>query len=81
MKRADALAAQHVVGESGFAFFQNFSHAADGRESGFQRGFQAQVDGVVGFAEVLPALGVADDDVGDAESQQHVGRDLTGERQ
>ena len=34
---AETLAAQHVVGEPGFAFFENFSYADDGDESGFER--------------------------------------------
>ena len=64
VKGAETLAAQHVVGEAGFAFFEDFSHADDGDESGFDGGLELEVDGVIGLAEVLAAFGVPDDDVG-----------------
>ena len=66
MEGAQTLAAQDVVGQSGFALFEYFADADDRRESGFERRLQLQVHGVVGFAEVLAALGVSDDDVRDA---------------
>ena len=61
---AGALAAEDVFGEIGFALFEDFSDADDGGEAGFEGGFQAEVYGVVGFAEVLAALGVSDEGVG-----------------
>ena len=67
---AETLAAQDVVGEFGFAFFEDFSHADDGDESGFEGGLELEVDGVIGLAEVLAAFGVSDDDVGDADGEQ-----------
>ena len=79
MKGAETLAAQDVVGESGFAFFEDFSDADDGDESGFEGGLELEVDGVIGLAEVLAAFGVSDDDVGDADGEQHGGVDLAGE--
>jgi len=34
-----ALAAQHVFGQSRFAFFQNLANANNGREPGFESRF------------------------------------------
>jgi hypothetical protein len=70
MEGPHTLAAEHVVGEPGLALLQNFAHAADRDQASFQRGFQAQVDGIVSLAKILAALGVADDDVGDSQGQQ-----------
>ena len=75
---AQALAAQHVVGESGFALFEHFADADDGDESRFERGLEFEIDGVVGLAEILAAFGVSDDDVGDADGDQHAGADFAG---
>jgi len=74
---ADALAPQHVVRESSLPLFQHFAHAADRREPGFQRGLKTQVHGVIGFAEILAALGVANDDMLYSEAQQHGRRNLS----
>ncbi len=41
--------------------------------------FELAIDRVVGFVEVLPALGVADDDVRDVDGGQHGRRDFAGE--
>ena len=71
MKRAGALAAQHVLGQPGLALLQHLADADDGRETVLQRGLELAVHGVVGLVEVLPPLGVADDDVGDANRAQH----------
>ena len=61
-------------------FFQHFADAEDGSKSGLQRAFQAAVHGVVGFAEVLAALGVADDDkLEPAGTGEHGGRNFAGE--
>ena len=68
MKSAQALPAQDVFGEVGLALFQNFAHADDGCESGFERGLQFEVYGIVGLAEILAALGVSDDYVGAADA-------------
>ena len=56
---AQALAAQHVIGEPGFALFEDFSDADDRDESGLEGGFQLEVDSVVGFAKMLAAFGVS----------------------
>src|SRR5208282_3123467 len=79
VKGAETLAPQHVVREAGFAFFEDFSHADNGDESSFDGGLELEVDGVIGLAEVLAAFGVSDDDVGDADGEQHGGVDLAGE--
>src|ERR1035441_1378745 len=76
---AEALAAQHVVGEVGFAFFEDFSYADNGDESGFDGGLELEVDGVVGLAEVLASFRVSDDDVGYTDREQNAGADLAGE--
>src|ERR1700690_2515702 len=60
---AETLAAQYVIGEPGFALFEDFSYADDRDESGFEGGLQLEIDRVIGFAEVLAALGVSNDDV------------------
>src|SRR5208282_2425419 len=78
VERAETLAAQDVVGESGFAFFENFAHADDGDESGFEGGLELEVYGVVGLAEVLAAFGMSDDDVGYPNCHQHAGADFAG---
>ena len=71
LKRARALAAQHVFGQPGLALLQHLADADDGRETVLQRGFELAVDGVIGLVEVLAPLGVPDDDVGDANRGQH----------
>src|ERR1700761_3491476 len=58
------LFAQDFVGVSCFAVGQNFANADDGDEFVLERGGELLVDGLVGFVEVLAALGVSDDDVG-----------------
>src|ERR1035437_8180720 len=79
VKGAEALTAQHIVGEAGFTIFEDFSHANDEDESGFDGGLELEVDGVIGLAEVLAAFGVPDDDVGNADCEQHGGVDFSGE--
>ena len=68
VERAETLASQNVVGQSGFAFFEDLAHADDGDESAFKSRFELEIDGVIGLAEVLAPLGVADDDVGCADA-------------
>ena len=73
------MSPKNIVGKPRLAFFQHFANAADGGESGFKCGLQAQIDGVVGLAEILPTLGVAHNPVSDAEGQQHGSRNFAGE--
>ena len=44
----------------------------------FQGGLELEVHRLVGFGEVLAALGVAEDDILDAEVLEHSGRDFAG---
>jgi hypothetical protein len=74
---AVALAAENIFGEAGFAFLQNFADADDWCQSGFEHGFQAKVDGVIGFGEILAALGMADDGMSAADGQQHGSSNFT----
>src|SRR5579862_2793233 len=77
MEGADALPSQDVICRTSFAFFEHLADAADRRQPGFQRGFQAHVHRVIGFTKILPALGVADDHMGYAKGEQHRRRRLT----
>ena len=54
--------------------------ASDHAQAGLERVLGAQADGLVGLAEELPPLGVADDRALDAELHEHRCRDLAGER-
>src|ERR1700676_407560 len=78
MKSPDALAAQNIVAKSRLAFFEYFAHAADGSEPCFQCGFQAKVYRVVGFAKILPPLGMPDNHMGHAQRHQHRSRNFAG---
>ena len=78
VKGAETLAAQDIVGESGFAFFEDFSNADDGNESGFEGGFKFEVDGVIGFAEVLAPFAVPDDHPTAPHRSQHRCGDFPG---
>ena len=49
-----------------------------GCRPGLQSGQNLLVDGEIRFAEILAALGVADDDVLDAQVLQHIGGHLAG---
>ena len=68
------LAAENVFGQAGLALLQNFADADDGNQAGVERGQQLAIDRVVGLAEVLAALGVADDDVRAAGGRAASGR-------
>ncbi len=72
------LAHQHFVGFAGFAFGQHFSYAYDRHQLVSQRGLQFLVDQLIGLGEILPALGVAEDDMRGTDGLQHHGRDLAG---
>src|SRR5678810_1100629 len=66
---------------SGVAVFPvHLAHTADGSEPIFQSGFQSQVDGIVGLAEILAAFRVSNDHVPYAQGQQLWRRSLPGKR-
>jgi hypothetical protein len=77
---AQALAAKHVFGQPSFSFFKYFSDANDGREAGFERGFQFEIYDVIGFAEILAAFGMSNDYMGAADGEQHGRADFAGIR-
>ena len=74
------LDGENVVRLAAFALGEGLSDADDRLEFIFQSGFDALVDGLVGFAEVLSALAVTDNDVFHADFLQHRAGDFTGER-
>ena len=61
---------------AGVALLERLADADDGGEACGDRGPGTQVDGLVGLAEVLAALAVADDDVLRARVKQHPRRNL-----
>ena len=58
--------------------FQALAHAQDGAQPGLQRGAELAVDALVALGKEGAALGVADDDVFDAQLPQHGGGDFAG---
>ena len=70
---------EHAAGFVGLALFELLADADDGDEGVFECGFELEIDGGVGFVEVLAALGVADNNVGGADGGDHDGRGLAGE--
>ena len=73
------LAAQNGLRLPRFALCFGLTDARDHVEARSERGLDAPRDGLVGLAEVLPALGVADERSVHAELAQHRRRDLAGE--
>ena len=63
---------------SGLPLFQALAHAEDTAEPSGYCCRQTLSGGFVGLAEVLPALGMSDDDMGAAHSSEHGGRYLAG---
>src|SRR5262249_36879604 len=78
-RAARELALEDFVLEAIVAIFLSFAKANDGSEAGYQRRKGLLRDIVVGFAEELAALGVADDDVAAARFDEHWGGDFAGE--
>ena len=74
------LAAEDGLGLPRLALLQGLADAGDDAEPGLERGVRAARGRLVGLAEVLAALGVADDRAGGAGGDQHRARDLAGER-
>jgi len=62
----------------GFSLGENFADADDGDEAVLEGGFEFLVDELVGFAEVLAALGVAEDDMRGADGFEHQRRGFAG---
>src|SRR6185312_5965319 len=74
------LAPQDVLRLPRLALLLRLADARDHAEPGFERRPCAPGDGLVGLAEVLPPLGVADEGADDAEVEQQRRRDLARER-
>ena len=64
---------RELQGHAHVPLLQALAHADDGVQARLQGGVDLLVDGDVGLAEVLAALGVADDDVLHAQVLEHVG--------
>ena len=73
------LALQHRLGLVGVARLLALADAEDRLEAGGERRRHLARQRLVGLAEVLAALGVAEDDRVDVELDQHRRRDLAGE--
>src|SRR2546426_9377692 len=77
-ERAPHLPRDDGRGGLRLALRQRLADAHDGDEPRGEAGVQAAVHALVALAEVLPALGVPDDDVRAAGLAQHGDRDLAG---
>ena len=75
-----SLAAEDVLGLARLALLVRLADARDHAQAGLERRRGPPGDRLVGLAEVLPPLGVADERAGDAELEQHRRRDLAGVR-
>ena len=73
------LGAKYVVGLARLAFFEEFADTQDHDEARVERRFDLAIDQVVGLAENVSTLGVADDYVSDADVLEHVGTHLARE--
>ena len=71
LRESRDLAFEHRFGLLGLALCLGLPHARDDRETRLERGVDSQPHGVVGLAEVLPALGMADEGSLHAELEQH----------
>ena len=78
MLTAKADERDELHGDAQLPLLQALAHADNGVQPGLQSGQNLLVDGEIRFAEILAALGMADDDVLDAQVLQHVGGDLAG---
>ena len=67
---AGDLGLQHLFSFAGFAFFENFANANYRHDAVLQRCVQFLVYDGVGFREILPALGVANERVRAANGSQ-----------
>ena len=69
---------EHELGVAGLALLERLADAGDHAEPGLERGARAARDHLVGLAEELAPLRVADERALDAELEQHRRRDLAG---
>src|SRR5690606_6167844 len=72
------LADDHVGGRARLPLVEGLAHAQDRGHVVADDRLEPLVDGLVGLAEMLAALRVADDHVGNRELGQHRSRDLAG---
>jgi hypothetical protein len=72
--------AELALGVTGFALVLGLAHAQDRQEPSLQRRRHLQLERLVGLAEHLAALGMAQDHTLDADLREHRRRDLAGER-
>ena len=72
------LQGDELHGDAQLPLLQRLTHADNGVQTGLQRGQYLLVDDEIRLAEILAALGVADDDVLHAQILQHIGGDLAG---
>ena len=72
------LQGDELHGDAQLPLLQALAHADDGMQTRLQSGQNLLVDGEIRFAEILAALGVADDDVFDAQVLEHIGGNLAG---
>ena len=70
---------QYRFGLAALALFQALAHAHDRRQPEFQRGLRPLEHRLIGLAEVLAALAVADDGVRGARGRDHGTGNLAGE--
>src|SRR6185312_199318 len=73
------LVAQHQLNFVGLALGLGLAHADDGDQPCGQGRAHLALHGLVGFAEVLPAFGVTDDNVRTPGTRKHRARNLAGE--
>ena len=76
MQRHQRLILHDGVGVAALALVLELAHADDGDQARFHRRAYAQVHGLVGLAEVLAALAVADDHILHATGLEHVGAEF-----
>ena len=79
-ERADRLSRNHFGGLSAFSFFEKFAYAYDNFESCVKRGFGSEIDGFVGFSEILSSFAVSGDNVTYSQFFEHLRADFSGER-
>src|SRR5699024_8646474 len=72
------LHGNQLAGDALLALLQSLAHAEDHGHAGIQSGTDTLLHGDIGFAEVLAALAVADDDDLHAHGGEHLSRDLAG---
>ena len=76
----DELAAERRFGLAGLALVQCLAAAEDHVEAGGQGNPYLLVDERIGFAQIMPALAVSENNVLAAGIEEHLRADLAGER-